>query len=211
MSKKISELNSATELNNEDIFVVNQEEETKSVTKEIAFSDINEKLEQVLGVEQYDNSSTYNVGEYCIYENLLYVCTTEIETPEDFNSNHWEEQSVLEKTDNIKNNLNTIQTNVNQLMGGNSWTKISNTYGDLYYKKISNNIYVLRGAFSGFSNNFSITLPFTITYQQVFLMAGSGTYYTKAYINANTNQITIAAGTGSSSTTYNLSAWIILN
>lgn len=37
----------------------------------------------------YDPNSTYTKGETCIYNDEVYVCNTEISTPEAWNSNHW--------------------------------------------------------------------------------------------------------------------------
>ncbi len=110
MSKKTIELNSATELNNSDTFVIDQGDETKKVTKEIAFSDINEKVDKALGVNEYDNTATYNVGDYCIYENILYKCTTSIVTAENFNSNHWTETEILSVLTTLSDGL-TLRKN----------------------------------------------------------------------------------------------------
>lgn len=39
--------------------------------------------------DQYDPTSTYAVGDYCIYNNTLYRCNTAITTAEAWNSAHW--------------------------------------------------------------------------------------------------------------------------
>lgn len=46
------------------------------------------------GYDQYSNTSTYNVGDFCIYNNTLYVCTTAIATPEDFSAAKWAVTSI---------------------------------------------------------------------------------------------------------------------
>lgn len=38
----------------------------------------------------YDPTATYSVGDLCVYNDIDYVCTTEISTPEAWNTNHWE-------------------------------------------------------------------------------------------------------------------------
>lgn len=38
----------------------------------------------------YSSSSTYSVGDLCIYNNKMYVCITAITTAEAWNSNHWQ-------------------------------------------------------------------------------------------------------------------------
>lgn len=49
----------------------------------------NAKLEKAVVSDAYSNSKTYAVGDYCIYENTLYKCTTAITTAEAWNSAHW--------------------------------------------------------------------------------------------------------------------------
>lgn len=38
----------------------------------------------------YSSSKTYHIGDLCRHNNNIYVCITEIETPEAWNDNHWE-------------------------------------------------------------------------------------------------------------------------
>jgi len=47
--------------------------------------------------DQYDTTKTYDVGDYCIYNNTLYKCTTEISTAEEFDSSHWTVVNVSEE------------------------------------------------------------------------------------------------------------------
>lgn len=42
--------------------------------------------------DKYDQQNgTYVAGDYVIYDDKLYICTTDIETPQSFNSNYWSE------------------------------------------------------------------------------------------------------------------------
>lgn len=45
----------------------------------------------------YDSTQTYDVDEYCIYNNTLYKCTTKIETAEEFDVIHWTVVNVSEE------------------------------------------------------------------------------------------------------------------
>lgn len=49
-----------------------------------------------IGANAYDNTRTYNIGAYCIYNNTLYRCNTVISTAEDFNSSHWDAVTILQ-------------------------------------------------------------------------------------------------------------------
>lgn len=58
--------------------------------------------------DAYDSTATYNVGDYVIYNSILYRCTVAIPVPESFDGNHWVRTTVEE----IVNGLNT---GINQL------------------------------------------------------------------------------------------------
>ena len=47
--------------------------------------------------DAYDSTSTYDVGDYCIYEDELYKCITAITTPESFTSSKWEKTTVTDE------------------------------------------------------------------------------------------------------------------
>jgi len=66
-------------------------------------------LETSIVAEEYSSSTTYALGSYCIYNNLLYRCTTEIDTAEAWNSNHWT-QIVLADDVELKTSIQAITT-----------------------------------------------------------------------------------------------------
>ena len=47
----------------------------------------------------YDNTKTYAVGDYSIYDYKLYKCNTAISTPESFDINKWDLTNI---TDELK-------------------------------------------------------------------------------------------------------------
>lgn len=47
--------------------------------------------------DEYDNTSTYAVGDYCIHEGTLYVCNTDISTAEEWNATHWTATNVTDE------------------------------------------------------------------------------------------------------------------
>lgn len=49
----------------------------------------------------YDSTSTYKVGDFCIYNGYLYKCIEAITTPENFNNDHWENTKVTDEFKNI--------------------------------------------------------------------------------------------------------------
>ena len=58
--------------------------------------------------EYYNYNSTYNVGDYVMYEDGLWVCTTNISTPEQWNSSHWSMTSITSIIGNIESLLGGI-------------------------------------------------------------------------------------------------------
>lgn len=51
----------------------------------------------------YDSTSTYEVGDYCIYNNYLYKCKSKISLAENWTSAHWDAVMLLDELQNIEN------------------------------------------------------------------------------------------------------------
>lgn len=64
--------------------------------------------------DQYSDSSTYKVGDLCIHNNKLYVCTVAINTPHAFNLSEWELDTLGNYASQIKQSLSDL--------GGNGYT-----------------------------------------------------------------------------------------
>jgi hypothetical protein len=58
----------------------------------------------------YDNTTTYNVNDYCVYNNNLYRCINEITVAEDFNSANWLIVTVISDLTDIYNIIGEINT-----------------------------------------------------------------------------------------------------
>lgn len=55
--------------------------------------------------DAYDNSKSYAVGDYCIYDNKLYRCITAIESAEAFNVGKWKQTTVGKEVKQLNSNL----------------------------------------------------------------------------------------------------------
>lgn len=84
MGIPISQLPQANTSNNSDVLPLVQNGETKKITKQLLFN----AIISMLGSE-YSVTSTYAVGDYCIYNGILYQCTTAIITPEEWDGSKW--------------------------------------------------------------------------------------------------------------------------
>lgn len=59
----------------------------------------------------YDETSTYAVGDYVVYEHNLYVCNTAISTAEEWTAAHWTQISVADELLNVATELLALDTN----------------------------------------------------------------------------------------------------
>jgi hypothetical protein len=60
--------------------------------------------------DAYDATSTYNVGDFVIYNNILYRCITAITVPESFDGTHWVRTTVEEIITQINSDLTELST-----------------------------------------------------------------------------------------------------
>lgn len=63
----------------------------------------------------YQSYSTYEVGQWCIYNHNLYQCTTAITSAEEWNSDHWEARAA---TNQDINSLRDVQIDSSTLTPG---------------------------------------------------------------------------------------------
>lgn len=60
------------------------------------------RSDSAVGGIDYDSTATYDKGEYCIYESVLYVANQNIDTPEAFNSAHWDATAVINELETLR-------------------------------------------------------------------------------------------------------------
>ena len=67
---------------------------------------VKDEFHGTVGADVYDDTSTYAVGDLCIYNNALYKCTTAITTAEAWNASHWTATSIAKEIGRIDTVLN---------------------------------------------------------------------------------------------------------
>ena len=163
---KVSELTSAAKLNNTDLLLLSQGSAgnyaslnttllalaNKIVSNTNYTSDLNTNSKTIIGAlneifnsgnlaDTYDTVKTYEVGDYCIYQGLLYKCVAQ--TTGEFYSDAWVQTTITRELSNggttvIANptgtptdELNSIQigSDIYEIVGGSSagWTDIVGT------------------------------------------------------------------------------------
>ena len=73
---------------------------------------------EAISSDAYDNSKSYAVGDYCIYNNKLYRCITAIESAEAFNIAKWEQTTVGNEVSKLNSNLDTTNANLLKKLTG---------------------------------------------------------------------------------------------
>lgn len=108
MDQKISDLDVAISMTASDLIPIVDSNgnnkvlhgsQVKDYVADAVVSDIDDVKAMIS--DEYDNTATYAVGDYCIYNNTLYRCTTAISTAEDFNPAHWTITSVTSEIERI--------------------------------------------------------------------------------------------------------------
>lgn len=98
---RIINLPEATELNLSMNFVEDEADGsgTRRVTYQRLKSAINQDIADNLAPE-YSSQNTYNVGDLCVHEGMLYRCTSQIVNSETWTAAHWTETDVSEEINN---------------------------------------------------------------------------------------------------------------
>ena len=92
MSIRITELDAITSLQDGDYVAIDNE---SNGTHKFKVLDISSNVANNIA-NNYSSSASYAIGQYCLYNNNLYRCTTTISTPEAWNASHWVQVTVGE-------------------------------------------------------------------------------------------------------------------
>ena len=103
----------------------------------VALQSYKVKVNSEIGVDAYDNTQTYAVGDYCINANTIYKCTTAISTPEAWNASHWQSTSIMKEFSDVNASLVNLENNhimTGRVSSNHSCTlKIPSTYSQSYW------------------------------------------------------------------------------
>ena len=101
--KQISDLTAATGLTDGSLFVIEQSGAAKSAN----WAMMKEYLSPSIA-PQYSSSSTYNLGDYVIYNNSLYRCVVAITTAEAWTAAHWKSTTIGSEVTDVDAGLETV-------------------------------------------------------------------------------------------------------
>lgn len=72
-------------------------------------------LQNVQGYDEYDETQTYAVGDYAIYNNIVYECTTAVSTAEPFDSTKWTATSIEQIIGGVKGDISQLNSSLENL------------------------------------------------------------------------------------------------
>lgn len=131
--KQISDLTAATSITDGSLFVIEQSSAAKKATWALLKNYISPGVASV-----YSNSKTYNAGDYVIYNNALYRCTTAITTAESWTAAHWTAVTLADDVSGIRNDVDWVmdeiepmpQNLINEafLLKASGWTESGGVY-----------------------------------------------------------------------------------
>lgn len=107
--------------------------------------------------EQYDNTQTYSIGDYCINDNQLYKCIVDVSTPEDFDQSKWEQTTVGKEIETYKKEINDIKNNfgskivLSDTQSGQSYTTGTSSLKN--YEILEDGIYSIEFHIEGYDSN----------------------------------------------------------
>ena len=93
MSVRITDLDTIVTLQNGDYVAVDNE---STGTHKFDARNLGSNMSHNIA-DTYSSSSTYSIGEYCLYNNNLYMCTSAITVAEAWNSSHWLQVTIGEE------------------------------------------------------------------------------------------------------------------
>ena len=140
----------------------------------------------------YDSASTYSVGDYVLFQDTLYKCTTAVTTGEAFDPTKW---LAIKATDEINNpNANIVYAMIGDgtLQVTDFLTYIDNNYNfnpNKWYmiRDYNDNIYI--GSFLGKSEYYRIAASTDLLTPMIRIMSVSQHLYMGCNINTTTGVI----------------------
>ena len=104
------------------------------------FTDIYAEIDAVKDIvsDAYDVTSTYAVGDYCIYNDTLYKCNTAIVTPEAFTPAKWTATNVGDEIKSVNEELNKGSVFVNVATSTTYAQALTTLYNSIDWNKITN-------------------------------------------------------------------------
>ena len=79
-----------------------------------AIDEVSLTLKNTQGYDEYDETQTYAVGDYAIYNNVVYECTTAVSTAEPFDSTKWSATSIEQIIDGVKGDVSQLNSSMIQ-------------------------------------------------------------------------------------------------
>lgn len=85
---------------------IEMQKKLEEIPREVIIPRYNELVDSVADIcEEFSKLSTYDVGDYCIYENVLFKCVEPVTVEGDWDSTKWIATSVTKEIASVNNSL----------------------------------------------------------------------------------------------------------
>ena len=92
---------------------IEMQKKLEEIPREVIIPRYNELVDSVADIcEEFSKLRKYDVGDYCIYDNVLYKCTTAITTEGDWDSTKWIATSVTKEIASVAKEIASVNSNL---------------------------------------------------------------------------------------------------
>ena len=145
----------------------------------------------------YDPTSTYEVGDYCVYDNSIYQCTTAIEMGETWDATHWTSAVICKDLKKHNGDINNLENGLAVIVDGDSCSQAVPVGGFAY---IRNNEHGLDDGLYKNTSNAAFPVSGGTADDTVFTSVSGGIGAEVSALNGNLTSLgTITTGTISGS------------
>ena len=86
---------------------IEMQKKLDEISIDVIIPRFNELIDNTVSAsDEFSKLNTYNVGDYCIYQSVLYKCTTAITTAGEWDSTKWEATSIDKELKEVIYRLN---------------------------------------------------------------------------------------------------------
>lgn len=92
---------------------IEMQKKLEEIPREVIIPRYNELVDSVADIcEEFSKLSTYDVGDYCIYENVLYKCVDPVTVEGDWDSTKWIATSVTKEIASVAKEIASVNSNL---------------------------------------------------------------------------------------------------
>lgn len=92
---------------------IEMQKKLEEIPREVIIPRYNELVDSVADIcDEFSKLSTYDVGDYCIYENVLYKCVEPVTVEGDWDSTKWIATSVTKEIASVEKEIASVNNSL---------------------------------------------------------------------------------------------------